>query len=199
MKLKNNKGAITVFISIVLSAILLVIGVFTDAARINLAHSHILRANKTAISSILACYNNQLKDEYGLFGVFQDNDTIQEGYEYYLSRNLNIYDKKEFLYDFNIEQINIIGECNLENRALFEKQIIEFMKYRAPYELAVDLLTKINGMESISSSSKVCKRMVDTDMKASVIGELQNSLEDKSKKISEMAITTKIKELKEIF
>ncbi len=197
--LKNDKGAITVFISIVLSAILLVVGVFTDAARINLAHSHILRANKTAISSVLACYNNQLKEEYGLFGVFQDNDTIQENYEYYLSKNLNIYDKQDFLYDFNIEQINIIDEYNLENRALFEKQIEEFMKYRAPYELAVDLLTKVNGMKSISSSSKVCKRMMDTDKKASIIGELQSSLEAKTKKISEMGITNKIKELKESF
>lgn len=199
LKLKNNKGAITVFISIVLSAILLVVGVFTDAARINLAHSHILRASKTAISSVLACYNNQLKDEYGLFGVFQDNDTMQESYEYYLSKNLNIYDKKDFLYDFNIEQISIIDEYNLENRALFEKQIIEFMKYRAPYELAVDLLSKINGMKSISSSSKVCKRMLDTDKKASVIGGLQNSLEALTKKIGEMNITTKIKKLKESF
>ena len=199
LKSKNNKGAITVFISIVLSAVLLVVGVFTDAARINLAHSHILRANKTAIASILACYNNQLKDEYGLFGVLQDNDTMQEGYEYYLSKNLNIYDKKDFLYDFNIEQINIISQCNLENRALFEKQILEFMKYRAPFELAVDLLSKINGMKSISSSAKVCKRMVDTDKKASEIGGLQNSLETITKKISEMGITTKIKELKESF
>ena len=197
--MKNNKGAITVFISIVLSAILLVVGVFTDAARINLAHSHILRANKTAISSVLASYNNQLKEQYGLFGVFQDKDTIQEGYEYYLSKNLNIHDKKDFLYGFNIEQINIIDEYSLENRALFEKQIIEFMKYRAPYELAVDLLSKVNGMKSISSSSKVCKRMVDTDKKASVIGGLQSSLEAKSKKMSEMHITTKIKELKESF
>ncbi|QNU65688.1 hypothetical protein EHE19_012255 [Ruminiclostridium herbifermentans] len=197
MNLKNNRGAITVFISIVLSAILLVVGVFTDAARINLAHSHILRANKTAISSILACYNNQLKDEYGLFGVFQDSDTILESYEYYLSKNLNIYDKKDFLYDFNIEQVNIIEQYNLENRTLFEKQIIEFMKYRAPYELADDLLTKINGMKSISSSSIVCKRMFETDKKASEVGELQSFLEAKTKQISEMGITSKIKDMKE--
>lgn len=182
-----------------MSAILLVVGVFTDAARINLAHSHILRANKTAISSLLACYNNQLKDEYGLFGVYQDNDTILESYESCLTKNLNINNTKDLLYDFKIEQINVIDEYNLQNRELFEKQIKEFMKYRAPYELASDLLTKVNGLKNISNSSKICERMFNTDKKASIIGELQNSLETKIKKISEMGITSKIDKLRKEF
>lgn len=196
---KDNKGAITVFISIVLSAILLVVGVFSDAARISLAHSHIKRANKTAISSILACYNNQLKDEYGLFGVYQDNDTIRESYVEYFTKNLNIYNKKDFLYDFYVENINIGQQYNLENRDIFEKQIIEFMKYRAPYELVSDLLSKVEGLSSISSSSKVCQRIMETDKQASIIGDLQLYLEDKTKKIGEMNITSKLSDLKENF
>ncbi len=199
LKLKHNNGAITIFISIVLSAVLLVVGVFTDAARISLAHSHIQRANKTAISSILASYNNQLKDEYGLFGVYQDNDSIQESYEEYFTKNLNIYQKDDFLYDFNVENINVNQQYNLENRAIFESQILEFMKYRAPYELVSDLLSKFDGMKSISSGSKVCKRILETNKQSGIIGNLQLTLEGKTKKINEMGITAKIVKFKESF
>ncbi|MHB8062060.1 MAG: DUF5702 domain-containing protein [Ruminiclostridium sp.] len=199
MKVKNNKGTITVFISIVLSAVFLVIGTFTDAARISLAHSHVQRANKTALGSLLACYNNDLKDEYGLFGAYLDNDAIQESYEEYFSKNLNIYKDQNFLYDFKIENINIEQPINLENRDIFERQIMEYMKYRAPYEIASDLITKIDGIKNISSGSKVYKRKMETDKQASVIGQLQLSLEDKAKKINEAGITSKLASLKSDF
>ncbi len=199
MKLKNNKGAITVFISIVLSAVFLVIGTFSDAARISLAQAHVQRANKIALSSILACYNNQLKDEYGLFGTYIDNDTMMDSYEEYLSKNLNINENQNFLYDFNVEQINIDQLFNLEDREVFERQIMEFMKYRAPYEIASDLITKVNGMKNISSGSKVYTRKLETNKQANVIGDLQMTLEKKTREINESNISTKLAELKEDF
>jgi len=199
LKVKNTKGAITVFISIVLSSIFLVIGTFADAARISLAHSQVQRANKTALTSLLACYNNELKDEYGLFGAYLDNDTMIDSYEEYFSKNLNINMGQDSLYDFNIDKINIEQPYNLENRGVFEKQIMEFMKYRAPYEIASDLITKIDGIKNISSGSKVYKRKMETDKQASVIGDLQLSLEDKAKKINEAGIASKVTELKTDF
>jgi hypothetical protein len=196
LHVKNNKGAITVFISIVLSAVFLVIGTFTDAARISLAHSHVQRANKTALTSLLACYNNDLKDEYGLFGAYLNNDTMQENFEEYLLKNLNIYKDQNFLYDFRIEKTNIEQPFNLENRDIFERQIMEYMKYRAPYEIASDLIAKVDGIKNISIGSKVYKRKMETDKQADVIGKLQLSLSDKTKKIIGTGITSKITSLK---
>ncbi len=199
LKVENSKGAITVFISIVLSAVFLVVGTFSDAARISLAHSQVQRANKTALTSLLASYNNELKDEYGLFGAYLDQDTMIESYEQYFSENLNITENQNFLYDFKIEKINIEQPYNLENRDIFEKQIMEFMKYRAPYEIASDLITKIDGIKNISSGSKTYKRKMETDKQASVVGNLQLSLEDKVKKINESGITSIVTSLKEDF
>jgi len=196
LKAKNNKGAITVFISIVLSSVFLVVGTFTDAARVSFAHSQVQRANKTALSSLLACYNNELKDEYGLFGSYLDNDTLLESYEEYFLKNLNIYDNQNFLYDYSIESIKLEQPYNLENRNVFERQIMEFMKYRAPYEIASDLLNKIEGIKNISSGAKVYKRKMETDKQASTIGDLQLSLQDKTKKINEAGIASEVTELK---
>lgn len=195
MKAINNRGAITVFLSIVLSSIFLVAGVFSDAARIRLAHAQVQRANKTAISSVLAGYNNQLKDQYGLFGVYLDDSTLFDSFEEYFIKNLNI-DENNFLYNYAIEDIKLKQPLNLENRQIFEHQIMEFMKYRAPYELANDLLAKIDGIKNISSGAKVYKRKIETDEKAGEMGSSQLDMRDKATAINDRNISNNITDQK---
>ncbi len=191
-----NKGSITVFISIVLSSIFLVAGIFTDAARIRLAHSQVQRASQTALSSVLACYNNELKEQYGLFGFYLDNETVNDSFEEYFSKNLNI-GSQDFLYGFNIENIKLERPFGLGNNKIFEEQIMEFMKYRAPLEIASELLSKIEGIKNLSKGSKVYKRKMETDKKAGAIGKLQMLLEEKAGAINNSAMAVKIKDLKE--
>lgn len=175
---KQTKGAITVFISIVLSAIFLVIGVFTDGARLKLAQAQIARADRTALSSVLACYQNALKDEYGLFGLYADFSELQDNYEEYVLRNLNIFNRQNNLYGYSVKNITVVGTANLLDKNIFEKQIMEFMKYRAPYAIASDLIKKLDGIKNISSSAKMYKRIIETDRQADEIGNLQLSLEE---------------------
>lgn len=191
MKAIHTKGAITVFLSIVLSSVFLVVGVFSDAARIRLAHSQVQRAGKSAISSVLACYNNQLKDQYGLFGVYLDNDTMSDSFTGYFTKNLNMGDY-DFLYDYAIEDMELKQVFNLENREVFEGQLMEFMKYRAPYELAEDLLAKIDGIKNISSGAKVYQRKIETDRRAGEIGGRQTDLRDKANEINHRNIISDI-------
>lgn len=193
--LKNNRGSITVFMSIVLSSVFLITGIFTDAARLRLARAQIQRAGKTALLSMLAGYNNSLKDQYGLFGIYADNDSFRDGFEEYFSKNLNL-DNQNFLYDYAVESVELEQPYNLENRAVFENQIMEFMKYRAPYEFASDLIKKVEGIKGISGGAKVYSKKLETDKKANSIGELQMFLEDKTGKINKFDITAKLGELK---
>jgi len=193
-KIINYQGSITVFISIVLSAIFLVVGTFTDAARIRLAHSQVQRANQTALSSVLACYNNELKDQYGLFAYYIDNDTITDYYEEYFSRNLNI--GQDLLYGYNIENIQLKQLFNLENQEVFEEQIMEFMKYRAPAQIASDLIAKTDGIKNISKGSKLYKRKMETDKKAGAVGQLQMFLEEQTNKINGFGIASILSDLK---
>ncbi len=194
---QKTKGAITIFLCIVLSAIFLVIGTFTDGARLRLAHSHVQRANKSAISSVLANYNNELKDEYGLFGVYMDEDTIQETFEDYFCKNLGIVGEGKSMYDFSIEDIKLHNPYSLENKDVFENQIMEFMKYRAPYELATELIEKVKGIRNISKGSDIYSRKIQTDRQAAEIGEIQLLLEDKTKRINESNLPVRLSELKD--
>ncbi len=188
----KTKGAITVFLSIVLSAVFLVIGTFTDGARLRLAHSHVQRANKSALSSVLANYNNELKDEYGLFGVYLDEDSIQEIFEEYFCKNLGIVGEGKSMYDFCIDDIKLDNPYSLENKDVFDKQVMEFMKYRAPLELANELIEKVKGIKNISKGSNLYSRKIQTDKCAAEIGEKQLLLENKTKRINESNLSVKL-------
>ncbi len=195
-KIINLRGSITIFVSIVLASIFLVAATFVDAARIKLAEAQIQRAGGTALTSVLGNYNNLLKDQYGLFAYYLDYETLNDTFGEYLSRNLNI-GSQDLLYGYNIENVLLERPLSLGNREIFERQINDFMKYRAPAEIAADLISKINGIKNISKGSKLYKKKMETDKKAGAIGELQLLLEDKSGKINNSGITTKIKELSE--
>lgn len=192
----KNKGSITVFISIILASIFLVAGTFTDAARIRLAHSQVQRAVQSAISSVLACYNNELKNQYGLFGICIDKDTLSESFDEYFTKNLNI-GSQDFLYGYNIEGIKLEQPFSLEKNQIFEEQIREFMKYRAPAEIASRLLSSIAGIKKLSLGSKIYQRKMETDKRAGALGKLQLLLEDKAKSINNSSIAAKLKDLKE--
>lgn len=193
---KQTKGAITVFISIVLSAVFLVIGVFTDGARLKLAQAQIARADRTALSSVLACYQNELKDEYGLFGLYADFSELQDNYEEYVLRNLNIFNQQNDLYGYSVKNITVLGTANLLDKNILEKQIMEFMKYRAPYTIASDLIKKLDGIKNISSSAKMYKRIIETDRQADEIGNLQLSLEEHVGKINTSGMAADLKGFK---
>lgn len=192
MEQRKRRGAITVFICIVLSAVFLVIGTFSDGARLRLAQSQVQRAGKSALSSLLANYNNELKDEYGLFGVYLDGDTLQETFEEYFSKNLGINEDGKSMYDFSIDNTLIEQPYSLENRNIFENQIMEFMKYRAPYELASELIGKVNGIKNISSGSKIFGHKMQTDKQAAEIGKIQLSLENVTRRINGSEISAQL-------
>ncbi|WP_242856166.1 hypothetical protein [Ruminiclostridium josui] len=188
----KTKGTITIFLSIVLSAVFLVIGTFTDGARLRLAHSHVQRSNKSALSSVLANYKNELKDEYGLFGVYIDEDSLEETFEEYFSKNLGIVGEGNSMYDFIIDDINLDSTYSLEDKDVFEKQILEFMKYRAPYKLATELIEKVKGIDNISKGSKIYTQKIKTDKQAAEIGEIQLLLESKTKRINELNLPNQL-------
>lgn len=197
---KKSKGSITVFISIVLGAIFLVVGVFADGARLRLAQSQLERVDKLALSSVLAYYNNSLQKEYGLFGIAIGSESINDTFEQYFEKNIgtNIANGGS-LYNFSTEEISINELENLENRKVFEFQLEQFMKYRAPYEMAVDLSQKVSGMKNISKGAQLCKRKLKIERKASEIGTLQTMLDRKAGEINSFSFGNILSETKKKF
>lgn len=166
----NNRGAITVYLSIILSAVIMLSGVLMDIVRIRTAEVQVRRAVNTAAISTLAGYNTKLKEDYGLFALHSsDAEYLSNTTEDYLGKNLladirdisgkhqmysflkgmminNQYRDVDFidLFDYKIENIEVTPVYNFTENEITRQQIVEYMKYRAPVQFAENFMGKID-------------------------------------------------------
>ena len=117
----NEKGQIAIFLTIVFIGILFFCGILVDGARLVSARVQAVRALEDSCISTLALYNSQLKNEYGIFALSENNeDILKRTIEKYLNDNLSINDDikgfdstkdgQEYiidLYDFRIEELKV--------------------------------------------------------------------------------------------
>lgn len=186
MRRKGQKGAITVFLSIILLAMIILAGVIVDVARINTAKPQIRRAVETSVRSALAGYNKFLKEEYGLFALNDNNEgNIEEVIEEYLSKNLMIdkeyLDEKKIgdyldLYDYEIESIEVQPIFNLTENPVTRQQILEYMKYRAPKEFAKEFIDKLKTMKKAGSTSKAYEKKIGFEKELTNIEKIQREI-----------------------
>jgi len=86
---KRNEGAITVYICFITSIMLILTGVLVDGARARVAEAQVQSAAEAAANSLLAYYNNILKEWFGLMALSENNPSVlEEELMYYLNRTL---------------------------------------------------------------------------------------------------------------
>lgn len=175
---KSWHGAITIYLSIILSSVILLSGILMDIVRIRAAEVQLRRAVNTAAESALAGYHTKLKEDYGLFALHNnDSAQLEETIRSYLGKNLllesekksagdsaysflkgivvnNKYKDVKFIdiYDYRIDAIEIVPIYNFTENEITRKQIDEYMKYRAPAQFAENLMEKL---EYVSSTEKL--------------------------------------------
>ena len=147
--LKNNHGAVTVFITLLLVPAMLVSGTAVDLARIHSARSILQDANQLAANSVLTQYDALLYDLYGLFGVAQDDPVFGSLLNEYI--NVAVFGETgkdvslgtfQLFYGANLSTDGpaFVDNKNLRNEDVLRAQIEEYMKFRAPVILVKSLL-----------------------------------------------------------
>ncbi|GMQ58494.1 hypothetical protein AN1V17_28890 [Vallitalea sediminicola] len=192
---KKTDGAVTVF----LSCILLIIIVFTctviDSTRIRVARLQSLRALRNATNSILASYDSQISDEYGMF-MLEKEDYISKIEEYAnasLEPNENLPEinriykklytddnKKNFnLYDYNLKVTSVMPTDNIikSDTDYVKLEILEYMKYRAPLLVIEPILEKIKLITKSSKTTDYVKKKMQITNKVSRIDDEYRELE----------------------
>lgn len=173
----KRRGAISIFLIIVLLPMMMISAIFVDESRIQLAKSIVSSAGDITLNSALTDYDSVLKDMYGLFASSQDIDEIYDKLEEYYKHaimtagideedaddyvgQIMSYVKSETgsddlmklnLTDFKIGQSQ---DGNLANPAQMKAQIVEFMKYRGPLSLGTGLLDGLKSMKNLEKQSK---------------------------------------------
>jgi len=153
---KNTKGAVTVFITLLLIPAILVSGTAVDLARMHTARSVVQDANQLAANSVLTQYNALLHDLYGLFGVAEDDPILGSLLNDYIEASIFGDSKQDrslgtlqLFYGSNIsfEEPEFADGKNLRNEDVLRRQIEEYMKFRGPVIIVQDII------EALSSNS----------------------------------------------
>ena len=167
--IKNSKGAVTVFVTLLLIPAMLVSGTAVDLARIHTARSIIQDANQLAGNAVLSQYNALLYDLYGLFGVAEDDPILGQLLDEYIKVSVfgeSNQDRSlgtlQLFYGSNLslnDPLFADGK-NLRNEEVLQRQIEEYMKFRGPVIIVQDILDLLG-----SSTFKEDSGVIDDKLK----------------------------------
>lgn len=187
---KKKDGAVTIFLSIIVSVCLVFSMVIVEAARARGATMQVESAMDMAAISTLTNYSEVLKQMYGLIALAEDDpEKLKDELEYYLVRTLNVkgleepqkglenivtlldgnFDTKKprynSIYDFELEDLKVKPIYNLSETKIMRHQILEYMKYRAPKRLIDGTLEKFTAFGSLSKQTDDLRRKLEIDEK----------------------------------
>lgn len=172
-KRNGSRGAISVFLSIILVPCIVISCAFVDVSRVHLAKISAESSADLALNTLLTNYDADLKDWYGMVASCQNIDEFYEiSADYFLraisSRGMSDDEiillsdyyanatQDDTIYDLlrckNIGEVKVseVSNSTLSNPAMIKDQVVEFMKYRAPIEITkgiIDRFSNMPGME----------------------------------------------------
>lgn len=158
--MQKEKGTISIFMAVIMLSMVILTSVFVDGSRIRSAETIVQSASDSAIRSVIAKYDKDLKDRYGLFTLEEeDQDAIKQDYLKFLAANLSAsvpgaddtfhkylerimqYASGEAgqdildLYDFQTgtEGTSVLPAYSIIEPDVLQKQMVEFAKYRSAF------------------------------------------------------------------
>ena len=178
------KGTISVFLVIILVPIMAMCSLFVDASRIKLSQAVIASAADSSLNAVLAEFDSELAELYGLMASCQSDAEVIAAAKQYFKDSLvsqGLSDSKVEQYSESLagvvggDSINdflgILAEDTLSikaanngrltNTAIFKDQIVEFMKYRAPIEAVSDLIEKFKKMKKEADTADEETKMIE--------------------------------------
>lgn len=172
--IRNNRGAVSIFLILVLVPCIAISCIFVDLSRVQLSKSSAEASADLALNTLLTNYDADLSEYYGLIGSCQNiEDFYTVSAEYFLrtisSQGLSddeihllagvyanatsddtIYDllQVECVSDNKTGLVSEVENANMGNPAMLKDAVVEFMKYRAPIEIATTLIARLKASAS---------------------------------------------------
>ena len=160
---QTSRGAITIFLAIILVPCIIFTCAFGDVSRVALSKSQANATGDLALYSQLANYDVDLHEWYGLVASCQDIESFYKKTEDYfvgmmsakgvdgasselvLSYLNDIFNGKDYTDFLQVEfleapKVSMVENGSMENPALIENGIVEFMKYRGIPELGARII-----------------------------------------------------------
>ena len=190
IKKNGAHGSVTIFLTMILLPMLLLMVTLTDYAKIMVARRQVSGAGDMALSAGLSYYDEYLKDMYGLFAVSKDTKDLQAGLEEYFTNTLlgegldvdspflqeikNIFagsvsEEDAYLKLINLQKhsftVSDVEGANFANATLLNNQIMDYMEFRGPVVLATGILDKIGAFKELNKEKDAAKKKVQFEKK----------------------------------
>lgn len=183
--LGNQKGQVTVMLSLLLTVILLFLLVCSEGVVLSLSKSRMSRDMVTAGESVLADYDPFLWEQYHLFAVDQTyggmgEDAIAVKFEDYFMRQRGACEGIVELYSCSFRQLSVeqpLLYC--EDMEILKNQIREYMKYKAVQE-GWEQLQSFWDEETVEEMDAAKNDVVLAKQREEEEGAEQNAKEDAS-------------------
>lgn len=192
----KKKGSVTVYLSIILVGVILVVSVVAESARISMVQSQSKAFTYMAADSLFAQYGRQIYEDYGILLVWE-KESVEEQMKKYIQANINMA-------DLNVEGTNLMGtnlvgidieeiEYATENggEKLIE-QIGSYMKYSGLLE-ATELLLEDFEVYEKNSEAQISKNKDVTDIVEKTSEELQQYVKEINNIVKEIKDVENIK------
>ena len=185
---RDSKGAVTVFVTLLLIPAMLVSGTAVDLARLHAARSIVSDANQLAANSVLTQYNALLQDLYGLMGVAEDDPVLFDLLDDYIRVSIfgeshdNRMGTLQVFYGSNlsVEEIEFEQSKNLRESDVLRRQIEEYMKFRGPVIIVRSILDAFDN-NTLDEDTEIVGKKLEID---SVITEMYTKYLELYKAIS---------------
>ncbi|MCQ2427142.1 MAG: DUF5702 domain-containing protein [Clostridia bacterium] len=181
------KGSISVFLAFILLPLLTVAGIVVDCARTEAAGTSMDVAGELTLLSALSEYDRVLYDVYGLFAISESEEELNANVTRYFKNtveNIGILESSDsytrtFLNAFygamseaapaenlikltlDSFDISLVPSSSPANPAVMEKQILEYMKYRGPVNLAGGLLSKLASLGDLAAQARAAEKKIN--------------------------------------
>ncbi|WP_227011529.1 TadE/TadG family type IV pilus assembly protein [Paenibacillus lutimineralis] len=174
---RAESGAVTVFLVVIFASVFAFVSIFIDFARMAALQTKTEMLAHSASRSVLSSYDPQLVEQYGLFA-FGDTDA-----NYIMSKvlqdQMDISKRSDDIPLMNARLDSSTVELlrPLGTYEVFEQQIREEMKYKAPIDFSIEIINRFKPM------SKVMKEASST---VDLLSKLQKLYDQREAKLDEM-------------
>ncbi len=173
----DARGAVTIFMIVVLAGVFLFTAVFIDYARIAAMQVQAERLTHALLRSVMSAYEPEFQSGYGLFA-FGESDP-NKLLDIAAADNLSYtnLDDSFNLIPLQVGDTSIAMSRPLGKYDVFNQQVQEEMKYKAPIDFTVEVVEKLRGMSII---------MKETTQTVDVLNKVRVPYEKREKAIDDL-------------
>lgn len=190
---RDCKGAVTVFVTLLLIPAILVCGTSVDLARVFAAKSIVQDANQLGANSVLASYDALLQDLYGLYGVMKSDPEFASLADQYIKLTLLTDDGGKDLGTFQLFYgSNLVpGEVvpaeqqNLNNVDVLRRQIEEYSKFRAAAIVMEQIVGKLDTFQKVKKDAEIIKDKMEIEDRIEEIEEIYKEIYNKIQEVNQ--------------